>query len=125
MALGQFYKTLHELQKVEDLLSVWVILKDGEIAGRITARSGKQGVVHVALVFYGKTTHNEQPIYGYRRMTGFGYNKVNSGIADILVENKQKLSEAFDLTLDEQEWQVMNTWKRDLENCGFQVIQAI
>ena len=58
-------------------------------------------------------------------MTGHGYDKVNSGIADILVANKQKLSEAFNLTLDAPEWIVMNTWKHDLEACGFQVFQAI
>lgn len=116
--------TLDEFHKAEDLLSVWVIFKDGDIAGRIMARCGKQGVVHVALIFYGKCTGG-QPIYGYQRMTGHGYDKVNSGIADILVANKQKLSEAFNLTLDAPEWQVMNTWKHDLEACGFQVFQAI
>ena len=116
--------TLDELHKAEDLLSVWLILKDGDIAGRITSRSGKQGVVHVALIFYGKATGGD-PIYGYERMTGHGYPKTNAGIADILVENKQKLAEAFNLTIDAPEWIVMNTWQRDLENCGFKVLQAL
>ena len=125
MVVKSVKKIFDEFGKAEGLLSVWVLIKDGDIAGRILARRTAKGVVHVSLIFYGKCTGNGEPIYGYQRMTGYGYDKTNSGIADILAENRQKLFEAFNLTLAASEWNIMNTWERDLENCGFQVIQAL
>ena len=125
MVVKSVKKIFDEFGKAEGLLSVWVLIKDGDIAGRILARRTAKGVVHVSLIFYGKYTTNGEPILGYQRMTGYGYPKTNCGIADILAENRQKLFEAFNLTLAASEWNIMNTWERDLENCGFQVIQAL
>ncbi len=113
-------RTLDELDRVANSICVLLLLKDNKLAGRITARRTQNATVHVAFIIYSLAGY-DKPIYGYKRMTGFGYDKVNSGIAEILQDNKQLLLEAYGVKVSGDE----NTWRNDFTSAGFTVMQAI
>ena len=126
-------KTYAEIEKAAKGMWIWLIFnKDKQIVGRITARKTKE-VVHVALVMYTSYAKNPDsvraltgsPVHGYARMTGHGYDRVNSGIAEILNENRDALLEHYGVDLNPVEWDVMNTWGRDFTNSGYWVVQAL
>lgn len=117
-------KTLDELDKVAASLHVYLLMKDDRVAGRITARATKNAK-HVAFVIYASNDYRH-PVYGYRRMTGWGYDKVNTGITEILADNKEQLLEGYNVKFTSiADWDIMNTWQKDFEAAGFSVIQAL
>lgn len=113
---------LAEIDKTANLVSVWLILRYGEIAGRITARSGKNNVLHVAFALYANDASNTG-IFGYRRMTGMGYPKIDEGVADILREHKILLSRDYSIHL--HSWNLPGCWRRDFENFGYSLLRAL
>ncbi len=120
-------KMLDEFDKVAASLWVYILMKDGRLAGRITARKTKSAV-NVALVIYGLAGNktNTREISGFARMTGGGYDRVNSGIAEILTENKERLYEDYDVSFSSTaDWDIMNTWEKDFTRAGFHIVHAI
>ncbi len=126
-------KTYAEIEKTAKGVWVWLIFNENKnIVGRITARKTKNAV-HIALVMYISYTKNvdnvngliTSPIHGYRRMTGWGYDRINTGIAEILTENRDALHEQYGVNLNAVDWQVMGTWERDFTNSGYWVVQAL
>ena len=113
---------IEEIDKAADLVSVWLILRYGEIAGRITARSGKNNVLHVAFALYANNTCNTG-LFGYRRMTGAGYPKIDEGVADILREYKTLLNTKYSITLRPSSFP--DFWRRDFEDCGYSLLRAL
>ena len=126
-------KTYAEIEKAAKEMWIWLIFnKDKNIVGRITARKAKE-VVHVALIMYASLAENPDsvraltasPVHGYARMTGLGYDRVNSGIAEILNNNREALLEYYGVALNPVGWDVMNTWERDFTSSGYWVVQAL
>ena len=113
---------IEEIDKAAELVSVWLILRYGEIAGRITARSGKNNVLHVAFALYANNTCNTG-LFGYRRMTGMGYPKIDEGVADILREHKILLSRHYSIFLHSSS--LPDCWRRDFENFGYSILKAL
>ena len=113
-------RTCEELDKVSQLSSVYVLMKDGEIRGRITLRYTKNAT-HVAFLMYRNGEH--EPICGYQHVTGWGFDRGAYGIGNVLVENKTAL-QAHGVKLDEGSWQVAFSWQNSFKNAGFLVIQA-
>lgn len=111
-----------EFDKAADLLTVWLILKNGEIAGRITARSGKNNILHLAFFLYAKE-FGQNGIVGYRRMTGMGYPKIDEGVADILREHQTRLSREYNIML--HSWGLSGCWQRDFEVRGYSILRAL
>lgn len=121
-------ETVDEFDRAAALVSVWLILKDNKVAGRITARARRSTktypAVHVAFIFYGAFTEG-LPIYGHEKVTGLGFDLTNTAISDILNECREKLKEHCNIALNSVEWNVMNTWQKDFENAGYSVIRAL
>lgn len=112
---------LDEFAKVDCKVVVWLLVKDGKIAGKITAREGGRDTSHVAFVLFNDGL--KPAVYGYRRMTGAGYPRISSGIADILRANRKELQEHGVFIRDH--WDLMNTWEKDLQDSGFLVLSTI
>ena len=124
---GQWPKTIGELEKVERLVSVWLIMKDGIIKGRITARWTKTRTypaVHLAFIMY-VTEDYVSPIFDCEKVRGWGFDMAGFGIANILNECRETLKENYNIELSAVGENVANTWKRDFENAGFTILQAI
>ena len=113
---------LDEFDKAADLLTVVLILKNGDIAGRITARSGRNNLVHLVFSLYAKE-FGQHGIFGYRRMTGMGYPKIDEGIADILREHSIRLNKEYHISL--HSWSLPVCWRRDFEARGYSVLKAL
>ena len=111
-----------EFEKAANLLTVWLILKNGEIVGRITARSGRNNILHLAFSLYAKE-FGQNGIFGYRRMTGMGYPKIDEGVADILCQNAARLRKEYDISL--HSWNLPVCWLRDFEARGYSVLRAL
>ena len=111
-----------EFEKAANLLTVWLILKNGEIVGRITARSGRNNILHLAFSLYAKE-FGQNGIFGYRRMTGMGYPKIDEGVADILCQNAARLRKEYDISL--HSWNLPVCWLRDFEARGYSVLKAL
>lgn len=121
-------KVVNELDTCVKLLAVWVILKGGKMAGRIVARYSKTGATtFVTLQLFGWAAKggNGTGIFGHEHMTGYGYNKTGTGIGEILYANREKLKEDYGIEFNGQDWEIQNTWQKDFENAGYDVIQAI
>ena len=112
---------LDEFAKVDCKVVVWLLVKDGKIAGKITAREGRRDTSHIAFVLFSDGL--KPAVYGYRRMTGAGYPRVSSGIAEILRANIKELRE-HNMFLNDN-WDLMNTWKKDIQDSGFLVLSTI
>ena len=126
-------RTKKELERASKLLEVYAILKDGKLAGRITARKTKSGAVHVAFYMYSMYATkgvNGQPVYGYMQMTGSDYNKVSAGIAANLAGNKKELLESYNVDISKYEdedarWSIEATWMHTFADAGFIVIKVL
>lgn len=121
-------RVLDELETCVKLLAVWVILKDGKMCGRITARHSKSGgTTYVVLQLFGWVAKNDNlgVVFGHERMCGWGYNRTYMGIAEILNTNREKLKEEYGIELKGEDWQIQNTWQKDFEAAGYKVISAI
>lgn len=117
-------KTLTEIHKAADSVSVLLIMRGNMIAGRITARMSKRNVLHVAFILYAINDYG-WPIFGYKALGGYGYNKQNTRIAQILNECRDKLKEGYGIELCPTEWNVPNSWRKDFEAAGFSIVQAL
>lgn len=118
-----------ELEMCEKLLAVWVILKCEEVCGRIIARYSRSGgTTFVTFILYSKASFggNGEPIFGYERMTGYGYNRTGAGIGEILDKNREKLKADYGIELSiQQAWEIQNTWRKDIEAAGYNVNPSI
>ena len=120
-------KTLDELDKIAPNLWIFAVMKDGKLAGRITARR-TQSAVNVAVNIYGFAGNkaNTREVFGFVRMTGGGYDRVNSGIAEIFAGNKERLRDDYGVNFSATaDWDIMNTWQKDFNSAGFSVVQII
>ena len=121
-------ETLDEIDRASALVSVWLLLKNDKIAGRITARTSqtKTGyyVVHTAFVLYASENY-KLPIYGTETLRGIGFDLANSAISDILNDCREKLKEYYNVALNPVIWNVMNSWENDFKSAGFSVLQAL
>lgn len=121
-------KTLDEIDKAEALVSVWLFLKDGKIAGRITVRNTKTRdhyyLAHAAFIMYPAHDYGEH-IYGTEKVKDLGFDITNTAIADVFNDCRKKLFDAYGIVLDRQEWNVMNTWMQSFKDAGYSVMQAL
>ena len=119
-------QVLDELNTLENMLAVWIIMKGSEFCGRILARYSKSGcTTFVTLQLFEKSKWNSTAIYGHERLTGWGYNRTGTGIAQILTDNREKLEANFGIELSGKTWEVMNDWRKDMEKAGYTLIQAV
>lgn len=111
-------QAFEEITKISNKISVYLLLKDGNLKGRITARYTQSAVMHVAFVMYG-----EQAITGYAREGGFGYDKFAAGIRKILIKTKPQLEKRgikFSPHAD-----LFDKWQEEFRRNGYEVMQAI
>ena len=128
MKTYNWIKFLDEFDTCVKLIAVWVILKGGEVAGRVITRYSKTGATtYVIFQMFGwaSTSGSAEKVYGYERMTGWGYNRSTTGIGEILDANRERLKEDYGIDLKGAYWEIANTWEKDFENAGYKVIRAI
>ena len=114
----------NEEDKCVKLLAVWLIRRNGELMGRITSRpSSAGGTSYVTVHFY--HWMNAGPLYGYEKMTGWGYNRTDAGIGSIFWENRERLKGEYGIELPDSVGDIENRWQKSLETAGYNVIQAI
>ena len=58
-------------------------------------------------------------------MTGWGYDRTNAGIGYVLLELRDKLKEAYGITFECQDWEMLGRWQRELERNGYEVVRAV
>ena len=115
--------TNREFEIVERKVSAWLISKDGQLRGKITARHTKKATI-IAIMFYATNEYGFSS-EGYVVMTGWGYDRTNTGIGHILWEMKDKLENAYGITFSCQEWNMLNRWERELERNGYDVVRVL
>lgn len=119
-------QVLEELDVCAKLLAVWLILKGGHMAGRITARYAKSGgATYVTLQLLGWSCKDGMPIYGHERMSGWGYNRTETGISEILTQNRERLKEECGIELTGHDWELQGNWEREMTAAGYEVIRVI
>ena len=123
MMMKNWSKVREQFDRAESVYFLWLLFLNGANVGRIIARRTKN-IIHVAVHIYA-TENYGNPIYGYARMTGWGYDRINTGIAEILVEHRDTLEDAYGITLSKSEWQIMNDWQSSFEAIGWTVVQAL
>ena len=115
--------TRKEFEIVERKVAVWLINKDGQKRGKITARYTKKATI-IAFILYA-TNDYILPIEGYEVMTGWGYDRTNAGIGYVLWELRDKLREAYGITFECLDWQMLGRWQYELERNGYEVVRVL
>jgi len=77
-------KALENIDKLRQVCSVHVILKDGNYIGKVVTRYGKN-TAHTSFFLDG--------FVEYARCSGYGYNMEDANLRDILKNNQKKLEE--------------------------------
>lgn len=117
-------KVFEQIEKAQAVTSVFAILKDGELCGKLVTRNNaKTGTTHVAFIIYPFVTNGDE-IVAYERVTGWGFNRKDFGIDYALKKIQDELKNALGIEFTAK---VMycDTWKEDFKRAGFQVIQAL
>ena len=116
-------KTRKEFEIVERKVALWLINKDGQRRGKITARYTKKATI-IAFIMYATNDYG-LPIEGYEVMTGWGYDRTDAGIGYVLWELHNKLKEAYGITFECLYWEMLGRWQHELERNGYEVVSAI
>jgi hypothetical protein len=117
------FRALNEFDRARTL-SVFVILKNGDICGRLTARHIKRTATsHIAFIIYGYV-NNGNLIAGYERISGLGFNREDFGIDYLLQRLQERLKNELGIEFTGNTM-LVDHWKEDFQRAGFQVIQAL
>ena len=118
-------KVFEQIEKAQKVTSVFAILKDGNLCGRLVTRNNpKTGTTHVAFIIYPFVTNGRDEIASYERVTGWGFNRQDFGIHYVLRKIKDELKNSLGIQLTGKVMFVDN-WIQDFQRAGFQVIQAL
>ena len=118
-------KVFEQIEKAQKVTSVFAILKDGNLCGRLVTRNNaKTGTTHVAFVIYPFVTNGRDEIASYERVTGWGLNRQDFGIDYVLRKVKDELKNSLGIDLTGNPM-LTDHWIQDFERAEFQVIQAL
>ena len=79
-----------EIVKCEEVMSVWAILKEGDVVGRITARYLRSGAVNVTLRMFGsKDTYKE--VIDFSRRTCSYNDRIREAIGEVIRRQAKEL----------------------------------
>ena len=118
-------KVFEQIEKAQKVTSVFAILKDGNLCGRLVTRNNaKTGRTHVALVIYPFVTNGRDEIASYECVTGWGFNRQDFGIHYVLRKVKDELKNSLGIDLTGNPM-LTDHWIQDFNRAGFQVIQAL
>lgn len=112
-----------EWDKVCELVSMWLIMLGENVVGQIAVRHSSSGRSDTVIL---KMTSGEKHsgIIDYKRMTGYGYNRVQEGIRDILYENREKLKDYYGIVSQREHSMIFSKWEQDIEQSGYSVISV-
>lgn len=120
-------KALEEMEKASKAVSVWLIMKEQKLRGRITLRwtRAKSGyVAHIAFFMY-TVESNLVPIGAKTNMYGYGYDKFSFGIGEIFAKLKPLLAKYYGIKFNCLDWDIMNKWQSSFKDAGYEIIQAL
>ena len=120
-------KALEEIEKASRIASVWLILKEQKLRGRITLRwtKAKSGrIAHIAFFMYA-VEDKLVPIGAKTNMYGYGYDKFSFGIGEILAKLKPLLAKYYGIKFNCLDWDIMNKWQSSFKDAGYEIIQAL
>ena len=120
-------KTFEEIQKAERNMSVFLVMKDNYVQGKITARHNKYHMVsHVAFVMFGNSIPLGKSFAASTTVKGYGFNREDYGINEILSENADALREYYGLDFPADSSTLMrDNWAEIFSNAGYQLIRAL
>lgn len=111
-----------EIEKCEEVMSVWAILKDGDVVGRITARYLRSGAVNVTLRMFGS-----KEVIDYSRRTCSYNDRIREAIGEVIRRQAKELEEYYGLSDMSSDWNWV-LWQRYFErygHSGYKVVQVI
>ena len=118
-------KVFEQIEKAQAVTSVFAIIKDGNLCGRLVTRNNpKTGTTHVAFIIYPFVTNGRDEIASYERVTGWGFNRIHFGIDHVLRNVQEKLKNSLGIELTGNPM-LTDRWIQDFNRAGFQVIQAL
>lgn len=120
-------KAIQEIEKAQRNMSVFIIMKDGHVQGKITARHNKYHMVsHVAIVLYGNNIPSGHSFAASTTVKGCGFNREDYGINEILSENADTLKEYYGLKIPADGASLMrDNWGKIFCDAGYQFITAL
>lgn len=118
-------KVFEQIEKAQAVTSVFAIIKDGNLCGRLVARNNpKTGTTHIAFIIYSFITNGRDEIASYERVTGWCFNRQDFGIDYVLRKIKDELKNSLGIDLTGNPM-LTDHWIQDFNRAGFQVIQAL
>ena len=127
MSQDKLTQVLDEVGKCAQLMALWVILKGGQMCGRVTARYSRSGgTTYVTFQMFGWVVQDGLPVLcGYERVSGWGFNRTATGIAEILGENRERLKEEYGIELTDTGGVLSDEWRKDFKAGGYEVIRVL
>ena len=127
MSKNELTQVLDELDVCAKLMALWVILKGGQMCGRVTARYSRSGgTTYITFQMFGWVVQEGLPVLcGYERVSGWGFNRTATGITEILARNRERLKEEYGIELSGQDWEIQGRWEKDIAAAGYKVVRVI
>lgn len=117
-----------EQDKCRKILSVWIIFKDGEKAGVVTARRSVNGKSSYVTVNMLPNKHTWREITGYEYIRDLCCeSRAREGIAKILIRNREALNTYYgmDITCNEKWLSSNDGWENTIRRSGYDVIRVL
>ena len=114
-------KAFDEIEKVRRNTSCYIIMRNGEIKGRITARNTNAGAIsHISLEMFNSNILDSEIIKGY------GFDREEEGICTLLSRNSKRFADEWFIKGFHNPIHIlMRHWQDFFSLAGFSVIQAL
>ena len=118
------HKAIEEIRKVERKASCYIIMRNGDVEGKIVATHNKYHMVsHVSLHMFGL---GDSGLADTETVKGMGFNREDWGIAEILARNSDFFIRQFGFKPDSVRFDnAYNYWRQTFNSAGLTVIQAL
>lgn len=109
------------------LLSVWVIVKDGILAGKMTARRPKDSNnTYVTFYLHKNRPLEEEYVYGYEISGEIDSQRgTKEGMKLILSRNSRRLKQIYGVVVPDSEQEISDDWQKYFREAGYDVVEAI
>ena len=117
-------KAFDEIRKVERKTSCYIIMRNGDVEGKIVAAHNSYHMVsHVSLHMFGL---GDSGLVDTETVKGIGFNREDWGIAEIIARNSDSFIQQFGFQPDSVSFDnAYNYWRQAFNSAGFTVIQAL
>ena len=115
-----------ERKKCRQLLSLWLIVKDNVIYGRILVRWPQKGrKISVTMDMWPREGVCSYVVYDYELVTGCRDEAAAEGIAKMLIRKRHELKTYYNLDVPDDEDILSKCWQEFIEFSGYKLLTAI